>query len=741
MDKNKHTLAAECIRQCLIGVYPDLPQTGADEKLIRIARFGDTAASFSGSGQARDGKQKTGGELVPAMSIFNRLNKCTDTKMYRPGPITEAVRYPQDNAEPDGEAKAELISLLTEASDTELLTEASDTELLMSRIEERFSYSAISEKDVSVYDHIKMAAAAAVCAYEYENECGEPSDPLNDEIFVVCHVDISGIQSFIYTITSKEALKNLRVRSFYLDMLLEITGSELVKRAGLLKANILYSGGGNVYLLLPNTESAIDKVNKAMKELNGWFLENFASALYADHGMSACSANAFRDVPKGSYGRIFSTLHDALSARKAARYGAEEIRQLNFRQGFDHSRECAVCRNSFGKLVRMDGRDVCEHCKSFAEFSRQLLKEKIFSISLVKHEPCLSLPFGQYLVSGKCSDAVGCYRKNSFDITEPDTSRLLLGDYASDNDFESLAKASRGVKRLAVLRADVDSLGQAFISGFGDNASVSSTAAFSRSMSMFFKYHINTLLNEPYYRLPGGNETDDKRRMAVVYAGGDDLFVVGAWDEVIGFAIDLRNEFAKFTQNTLTLSAGIGMYDHKFPVSAMAKLTGELEENSKKYTLGEGENAKTKNAVSLFNDENVYSWDEFENKVLREKLVLLNDYFKDNDEHGSSLMYNMLQLIRENSEAEDKNTTESDRTDENKKKSKFDRLNIARFAYLLGRLRPAASAKAEKKAKYKEFSSKLYDWVSNESGEDRRQLVTAIYIYVYLNRKDDDNEG
>ena len=33
----------------------------------------------------------------------------------------------------------------------------------------------------------------------------------------------------------------------------------------------------------------------------------------------------------------------------------------------------------------------------------------------------------------------------------------------------------------------------------------------------------------------------------------------------------------------------------------------------------------------------------------------------------------------------------------------------------------------------------MYEWSRNP--QDRRQLITAIYIYVYLNRKDDGEEN
>lgn len=77
-------------------------------------------------------------------------------------------------------------------------------------------------------------------------------------------------------------------------------------------------------------------------------------------------------------------------------------------------------------------------------------------------------------------------------------------------------------------------------------------------------------------------------------------------------------------------------------------------------------------------------------------------------------MYKMLDLIRDRAEYE-----------KNEK-----RMNIARFAYLLARMEPPK--KSPQYGKYKEFSKKMYDWVLDE--KERKELITAIYIYVYKNR-------
>ena len=72
---------------------------------------------------------------------------------------------------------------------------------------------------------------------------------------------------------------------------------------------------------------------------------------------------------------------------------------------------------------------------------------------------------------------------------------------------------------------------------------------------MFFKYHINHLLENGEFYL---KEKEDKKRNAViVYSGGDDLFIVGSWDDIIGFAVDLYYALKKYTQGTLKISGGI----------------------------------------------------------------------------------------------------------------------------------------------------------------------------------------
>ena len=107
-----------------------------------------------------------------------------------------------------------------------------------------------------------------------------------------------------------------------------------------------------------------------------------------------------------------------------------------------------------------------------------------------------------------------------------------------------------------------------------------------------------------------------------------------------------------------------------------------------------------------------YNWIDFKNKVIAEKLDTLKEFFgfkvekddSDND-YGASFLYKLMFLLR-NSDA--------------------DKINYARYVYLLSRMEPSKNSTAEAVSKYRKFS---------ENPEDKKQLLTAIYIYAYLVRK------
>ena len=88
-------------------------------------------------------------------------------------------------------------------------------------------------------------------------------------------------------------------------------------------------------------------------------------------------------------------------------------------------------------------------------------------------------------------------------------------------------------------------------------------AAFSRQMSLFFKYHINGLLQGLW--------------VSIVYAGGDDVFLVGAWNHTLQAALRIQKHPRSYTCGALTISASIAMFNEHYPIRAAAKQTAALE--------------------------------------------------------------------------------------------------------------------------------------------------------------------
>lgn len=707
----------------------------SSDSLAYITYWADNVAAGA---DRRDNETEQAGKLyvrdASLESVFNILNGNKEANVYASGIMEDngAINYPVSEKKTIApETYSRILDNIKDALKDMKFTEKSINSLL-EILEANLSFVPSSTDnsqlcDISLFDHMKITAAVASALWDYAEEnqitdyktafYSKGSAFYDQPAFLLCSMDISGIQNFIYTIAATKALKNLRARSFYLELMMEHIVDQLLDQLELSRANLLYTGGGHAYLLLPNTAFCKDAVEGFRKDLNQWFLKNFGIDLYMAIGYAECSANELMNQPNGSYQEIFHRVSEKLSYAKSHRYTAQEIAVLNAQTQEEHERECIVC----GRSDRLVSENKCEVCDALEALANDIIeKDFIVILSDKPAEKALILPGNYYMLMENREQVrtrmqtdgsyVRCYGKNRRFTGENLSAKLWIGDYSSAKEFTELASASQGIKRLAVLRADVDNLGQAFVAGFeGKNTSLSRTTTFSRKLSEFFKFHINYILQNPEFSF--GKDAPQRRNALIVYSGGDDVFLIGAWDDVIGFAIDLQNSLQKYTQDTLTISAGIGLYPEKYPVSAMAYETGILEDLSK---CAEG-----KNTVTLFEGEHSYHWDRLRKKVIDEKLDLINRYFAINHlEKGNSMLYKLLEYIRS--------------LEDNK-------INLARYAYLLARLKPMQGDDEGKEKIYQEFSQNMYRWIKDEN--DKKELITAIYLYVYLNRSKEGEDG
>lgn len=609
--------------------------------------------------------------------------------------------------------------------------------------------------DISLYDNVKLISALSGCNYYFLKENSKE----NEDKYLLVSADISGIQNFIYTIASKGALKSLRGRSFYLEILFENIIDEILEKIGLCRANLLYSGGGHFYMLLPNTKKVRTIIEDAEVNVNQWFLETYGTGLYIE--ISYVTANeksiCSNDKNKNLIGELYKEVGTKNSKGKLQRYTVEQLEQLMLKSENEQDEdECTICHKSF----KLNEDNICENCSNISLLGNNLPKiqngEKIIVIEDYLRDNSLRIPsidienkiYLNYQDEKNLSknSCIRAYSINSSDKLSKNMININAGIYSKESkekntliNFEELADNSRGIKRLGVLRADVDNLGKAFIEGFElkDEAdrykyiSLSRNSNLSHGLSKFFKLGINKICkgdfkDKRFKILEYDNDSGD-RNVAIVYAGGDDLFIVGAWNEIVELAVDINNQFKKFTNNKMTLSAGVGIFNSKYPIEQMASQVGELEHIAKisgKDRICLFDYMPENLDDNLFNEDfkyrHLYTWEEFENSVCKEKIKMLYKWFdfENNDKSkldiGMSLLYKLLGLVREIKSG--------------------DRINLARIAYLIGKLEPGKN----KKELYIEFKEIFYKWVLNR--KDLRQLETALTLIIYLNRKDEKNE-
>lgn len=607
--------------------------------------------------------------------------------------------------------------------------------------------------DISLYNHSKITAMIASCIYEYfksEGITNYKENCMNNniyekEIFTLTSFDLSGIQNFIYNSAEKNALKLLRGRSFYLEIITETIIDEILDYIDLTRVNLLYSGGGHFYLLLPNTANSKEKIKEATEKINSFLMDEFNGVLSISSGYSVCTANDLRNSKEKNkkinlIGEVFKKNSSSISRHKLSKYSKKQLEHLflSANNTIDR-RECMICRTTENLQENGEKKDqyICDICNSSISLGGEIpnLDEKLLVVSSDAKNSLFKLPYlnddRKYLKILSKDETSKLIENNELDRAysinkylsgNKFAQNLWVGNYSYNNNFEELANLATGIKRIGVLRMDIDDLGNAISKGFENKGeypyqyvSFSRSSMLSYNLSLFFKNEINKIAkSRRKFSLNKDNNNDEARKISIVYSGGDDLFVVGAWNEVLEFSIDVNNYFKELTNGKLTLSGGFSIFSHNFPVYQMARVTGLLEEKAK--------DSPGKNSISLFGDlddnqDNTYSWSIFEENICNNKLKFLLDNLQDEEGKddsklniGMSMVYKLLNLLR----CEDK-----------------ENINLARMAYTLARLEPSENSKKEA---FNNFKEKMYEYSKNI--EDKKYLIMAIYLYVYLNRKD-----
>lgn len=613
------------------------------EKLWELASFHHNPKSFEGrviqfadwlasSERVEDEQNTTRYNHVQLRSIFGTLFENKTVEYYKLDNLSFDNLIPI-NPNPES-TKHNYLSLSNDM--IENFKRLRDKEDLLFYLEKYLSFvpaqTTGNDPDISLFDHCKLTAAIAVClANEIEN--GQLNDDrlkkylkvyntekLQDEHFILINADLSGIQNYIFNIPSKGAAKSLKGRSIYLILLMESICNYIIDKLQLEKANIIYNGGGNFYILAP--KNAESKISELRRDINKILFNHHKGKLICNIGFTTIKLYEFKD-----FKNVWRNASEATSKQKQKKIS--DFWDEDYENIFEpknlilDGKYCSVChstKNVKEKKVEDGLQKICSLCESFESLTDSVFNAKTMDFekiddneSFISYKTILS-NFGYNITYSNIeAKKYTQYTLNSFGNDR--TLKWKIGAFNlpvnENGNRKSFDEISGNNGKLAYFKLDVDNLGKMFMQGL-DNPSLSRMATLSRMIRLFFEAYLPYLIKKENL----------ENELYVVFSGGDDTFLIGEINTVLNFSFVLRKHFRKYVSDNpkLTFSAGIGIFGAKHPIIKATQITENYLEMAKELVYLDEEEA-TKDKVTILNE--VFTWKEF-NYILRLKDKIVN---------------------------------------------------------------------------------------------------------------------
>lgn len=531
------------------------------------------------------------------------------SRSYRVAPLAAEALQP---AEVDGQAqKAAYVALWPDFLEgfITLCREARSPQLFhegLLSLSERYTWaipsSTIDQPDVPLHDHNKSVAAVAACLYRFHEARGELGDAeaIRDRRQAKYRFllgDLSGIQSSLFRLASQQvkgAARILRARSFLMGSLVEAVSLAVRRKLELPPYCELLAAGGRFLLLVPDLAGTDEALEELRRDLDAWLLERYLGDLSFNLALGRPLSG--EDLMQRRFGSALQAANDALAEAKLRPLSKVTTGVIEVEYDETPEGGCQAC--GVRPATRGEGSERrCQACHDAHRLGQRLPRAQAL---LFSHSPLpervngisVAVPHGLWLnlltqeVRADDGDAwsrvLSGYRVATADIGFPAlavrhlASHLPLLQPGEDQDprfqdldegsgeiqagdtktFAHLAAQSReflgdgrivGRPMLAMLKADVDRLGQIFSRGLGQDLSLGRLATLSRMTDAFFTIVLPDLVRR------------DHPNAYIVYAGGDDLLILGPWREILSLAEAVGRAFAAHVGGNpnVTLSAGL----------------------------------------------------------------------------------------------------------------------------------------------------------------------------------------
>ncbi|SMC09193.1 type III-A CRISPR-associated protein Cas10/Csm1 [Nitratiruptor tergarcus] len=653
-----------------------------DKKIIQLA---DRYASA----ERKEG-ESSNFKKTKLMSIFSEVALCNENEefFFPVQKFTSNIAYPNREKE-DSQAQEKYQRLYNDfkkdAENLQLNFNKEDNFLEFLKIKsllEKYttfipSSSYRSYPDVSLFDHLLLTSALSVAL------------KTNKDKFYLIQGDFTSIQSFIFSKfgeSNKFLAKILRAKSLFVSLSTEYIALKICKLLQIPPTNIVLSAGGKFTIIAPKYEKVKvnnkeftfdefieyikDEINKQFATINYLqtkfaltFIEEKYEHLQYNNKIFEKEKNLHCQNRPYNASCVFWNLAKSFEEEKLKFDSNIEVFE-DYIEEFKSKEKCDIC-GIVPTTEKIDDIYICKFCKKFKEIGEKFTKKKYIQIDLSKdlidafdfvndiqnHNLIyFSMDENDNFAYKRVANYVPLIEDENDKryklIEEKFDERLKKGDVKSFYHIavEGLKEEDDGFygrKYLAILKADVDNLGQIFIYGFKKgknekndyipikrvkNEKIFDEATFSRIMSLsrFTDFYFTSILKKKIKE-----EKEEYKNIYTVFAGGDDLFLIGHYEEIIALHKELIIDFKKFTQNSdFHLSYAIKFISANVPIMQMAEFAEEDLNKAKDFN----KNNSVIFGIKVSNEE-----------VL--ELYALEDEFKKMDYLSESFLYKVYTFI------------------------------------------------------------------------------------------------
>ncbi len=460
---------------------------------------------------------------------------------------------------------------------------------------------------------------------------------LGDDLLLISG-DFWGIQKFIFDgVTTSKASKILRSRSAMVQLITYAVVDRVKKEFK--GSEALLFGAGKFMILAKNENS--HKIKEIQKELDNYFLKNF----FGQNGFIISSTTTSKDKLLNQKDKDMKDDLLALGAdndnKKLNKFDLLNVEDDDIlidpfeKATINDNNSCKFCNKRIEDTSL--GEESCEICFNEINLGKKLTTHNYINIiqfgRLTRHKKIDKnmikiIELGNKSYYARFSNSPKHFTwGETFDISDREyddkTPKWSLNSYVPKGDYNSIKTFSDFIKEgektissgLMALKADIDRLGETFRVLYKED--FRKYNRLSREVDFFFSDYITSLVAK-------------RDNLYTVFAGGDDLFLIGEYKEIVALSKEIRDEFYKFSLEKTTISMGLVMFKPTTPINFVSKMADDAEKRAK----------KERDSIDIFGvsmkyNEFIQIEDDF-SKVVK--------YLEDNKVDTTTFYYRLIEL-------------------------------------------------------------------------------------------------